>query len=64
LALLDCGGYDSRGAASPADDPHAEHRHVFAISAERALCRDVEVNVAYPWLCALSIEDTIPDHSA
>jgi transposase len=49
---------------APADDPHAEHRHVFAISAERALCRDVEVNVAYPWLCALSIEDTIPDHSA
>jgi hypothetical protein len=31
---------------------------------ERALCRDVQVNLAYRWFCGLSIEDKIPDHSA
>jgi len=36
---------------------------VFAIRSERALCRDVRVNLAYRW-CVLSIEDKIPDHSA
>src|SRR6516164_3253465 len=38
--------------------------YVFAIRSERALCRDVQVNLAYRWLCSLSIEDKIPDHSA
>ena len=38
--------------------------YVFAIRSERALCRDVQVNFAYRWLCGLSIEDKIPDHSA
>src|SRR5262245_13189221 len=38
--------------------------YVFAIRSERALCRDVQVNLAYRWLCGLSIEDKIPDHSA
>src|SRR5215475_6158046 len=38
--------------------------YVFAIRSERALCRDVRVNLAYRWFCGLSIEDTIPDHSA
>jgi transposase len=38
--------------------------YVFAIRSERALCRDVQVNLAYRWLCTLSIEDKIPDHSA
>jgi IS5 family transposase len=37
---------------------------VFAIRSERALCRDVQVNLAYRWFCGLSIEDKIPDHSA
>jgi transposase len=37
---------------------------VFAIRSERALCREVGVNVAYRWFCGLSIEDKIPDHSA
>jgi hypothetical protein len=37
---------------------------VFAIRSERALCRDVRVNLAYRWFCGLSIEDKIPDHSA
>jgi transposase len=38
--------------------------YVFAIRSERALCREVQVNLAYRWFCGLSIEDTIPDHSA
>jgi hypothetical protein len=29
-----------------------------------AICREVQVNLAYRWFCALSIEDKIPDHSA
>src|SRR5437667_11342551 len=38
--------------------------YLFAIRSERALCRDVRVNLAYRWFCGLSIEDAIPDHSA
>jgi transposase len=38
--------------------------YVFAIRSERALCRDVQVNLAYCWFCGLSIEDKVPDHSA
>jgi Ribulose-phosphate 3 epimerase family/Transposase domain (DUF772) len=38
--------------------------YVFAIRSERALCRDVQVNLAYRWFCDLSIEDKVPDHSA
>src|SRR6266516_4440468 len=38
--------------------------YVFAIRSERAICRDVQVNLAYRWCCGLSIEDKIPDHSA
>jgi transposase len=37
--------------------------YVFAIRSERALCRDVGVNLAYRWFCGLSIEDKVPDHS-
>jgi transposase len=37
--------------------------YAFAIRSERALCRDVQVNLAYRWLCGLSIEDKVPDHS-
>ena len=37
--------------------------YLFAIRSERALCRDVRVNLAYRWFCGLSIEDKIPDHS-
>lgn len=37
--------------------------YVFAIRPERALCRDVQVNLAYRWFCGLSIEDKVPDHS-
>jgi transposase len=38
--------------------------YAFAIRSERALCRDVQVNLAYRWFCGLSIEDKIPGHSA
>jgi transposase len=38
--------------------------YVFAIRSERMLCREVKVNMAYRWFCGLSIEDSIPDHSA
>ena len=38
--------------------------YVFAIRSERALCREIQVNLAYRWFCGLSIEDKVPDHSA
>src|SRR3982074_1742810 len=38
--------------------------YVFAIRSDRLVCREVKVNMAYRWFCGLSIEDTIPDHSA
>ena len=38
--------------------------YVFAIRSERQLCREVQVNLAYRWFCALGLEDAIPDHSA
>src|SRR5262249_54568869 len=36
--------------------------YVFAIRSERALCREVQVNLAYRWFCGLGSEDKIPDH--
>jgi transposase len=36
---------------------------VFTIRSERALCREVQVNLAYRWFWGLGIEDKIPDHS-
>src|ERR1700761_7215606 len=38
--------------------------YVFAIRSERALCREVQVNLAYRWFCGLSIEDKLPNPSA
>jgi transposase len=38
--------------------------YVFAIRSERALCREVQLNLAYRWFCGLGIEDKMPDHSA
>jgi hypothetical protein len=50
---------------SGADDPDAHRRlRVRDPRSERALCRDVKVNLAYRWFCGLSIEDRVPDHSA
>jgi transposase len=37
--------------------------YVFAIRSELALCREVQVNLAYRWFCDLGIENKIPDHS-
>jgi transposase len=37
--------------------------YAFAIRSERALCREVQVNLAYRWFCGLGLEDKIPDHS-
>src|SRR3954449_2235460 len=34
--------------------------YVFAIRSERALCREVQLNLAYRWFCGLGIEDKIP----
>jgi transposase len=57
------------GLGRPSIDPVLMIRmlivgYVLAIRSERALCRDVRVNLAYRWFCGLSIEDKIPDHSA
>ncbi len=38
--------------------------YAFAIRSERALCREVQVNLAYRWFCGLGLEDKVPDHSA
>ena len=58
-----------RSLGRPSIDPELMIRmliigYVFAIRSERALCRDVQVNLAYRWFCGLSIEDKVPDHSA
>jgi transposase len=49
---------------SGAVDPDADLGYVFAVRSERALCREVRVNLAYRWFCGLGIEDNIPDRSA
>ena len=36
--------------------------YVFAIRSERALCREVQVNLAYRWFCGFGIEDKIPHY--
>jgi transposase len=38
--------------------------YVFSIRSERALCREIQLNLAYRWFCGLGIEDKLPDHSA
>src|SRR3982074_3105143 len=56
-------------AGGPSIDPVLMIRmlivgYVFAIRSERALCREIQLNLAYRWFCGLGIEDNIPDHSA
>ena len=34
--------------------------YVFAIRSERALCREVQLNLAYRWFCGLGIETRFP----
>jgi transposase len=39
--------------------------YVFAIRSERALCRDVQVNLAYRWFCRrLSLSFSAPTFAA
>jgi hypothetical protein len=75
LAFSTCPGFHSELASyypqigRPSIDPELMIRmliidYVFAIRSERALCRDVQVNLAFRWFCGLSIEDKVPDHSA
>src|SRR5215469_12547118 len=57
------------GMGRPSIDPVLMIRmlivgYVFAIRSERQICREVQVNLAYRWFCALGLEDAIPDHSA
>jgi transposase len=68
-AVLDLSWVQYPDNGRPSIDPQLMIRmliigYVFAIRSERALCRDVRVNLAYRWFCGLSIEDKIPDHSA
>jgi transposase len=35
--------------------------YIFAVRSERALCREVEVDLGDRWFCGLSIEDQVPD---
>ena len=49
------------GLGRPSVDPVLMLRmlligYLFAIRSERALCREVKVNLAYRWFCGLSIE--------
>ena len=38
--------------------------YCYGIRSERRLCEEVRLNLAYRWFCRLSLEQTIPDHSA
>jgi transposase len=37
--------------------------YCLGIRAERQLCEEVKLNLAYRWFCRLSISDKVPDHS-
>ena len=37
--------------------------YCYGIRSERRLCEEVSLNLAYRWICRLSIEDKVPDHS-
>jgi transposase len=37
--------------------------YCFGIRAERRLCEEVHLNLAYRWFCRLGLEDAVPDHS-
>src|SRR5579864_5918062 len=37
--------------------------YCFGIRAERRLCEEVHLNLAYRWFCRLGLEDVVPDHS-
>jgi IS5 family transposase len=37
--------------------------YCFGIRAERRLCEEVDLNLAYRWFCRLGLEGRVPDHS-
>jgi transposase len=37
--------------------------YLYGITAERRLCQEVQLNLAYRWFCGLRLEDKVPDHS-
>src|SRR5476651_2382234 len=37
--------------------------YCFGIRAERRLCEEVHLNLAYRWFCRLGLEDAVPEHS-
>ena len=37
--------------------------YCFGIRSERRLCEEVDLNLAYRWLCRLGLESRVPDHS-
>ncbi len=52
----------------PSIDPEVMIRmlilgYVFAIRSERRLCEEVQVNLAYRWVCGLGLEDQVANHS-
>ena len=46
------------------DDANADRRLLFGRTvAERRLCEEVHLNLAYRWFCRLGLEGDVPDHS-
>jgi transposase len=37
--------------------------YLFGIRAERRLCEETHLNLAYRWFCQLGLEGAVPDHS-
>jgi transposase len=38
--------------------------YLYGISSDRQLCEEIHLNVTYRWVCQLSLEDKVPDHSS
>ena len=38
--------------------------YLYGIKSDRELCWEVHLNLAYRWLCRLSLHDEVPDHSS
>src|ERR1700741_2005536 len=60
------GHYSRKGR--PSIDPELMLRmllvgYAYGIRAERQLCDEVHLNLAYRWFCRLGLEGTVPDHS-
>ena len=57
------------GPGLPSVDPVVYFRmqlvsYLYGIDSETRLCEDVHLNLAYQWICRLSLEDDVPDHSS